>query len=194
MNDHLIAARARMADPATDRGAVERSRAIIEHLNVGKLEYEVGRAMQEDAPVNRMVWMMKAADTFGAATQGKVACRDGCAHCCYQPVLISAAEAQLIAQHTATPMKSPNFVGDSNPVYVGAACNFLVDNRCSIYEARPFACRVHYTMDVDSLLCQVVPGVTDLTTPLLNNIPMFEALGVVMEEHILKVADVRDWF
>ena len=91
------------------------------------------------------------------------ACRAGCAHCCYQPVGVSAPEVFAIYDHlsstqtaadrqateqrirgaddrtrgmTAAERQSPDF-----------PCPFLIDERCSIYEVRPLACRGTNSLD-----------------------------------------------
>jgi hypothetical protein len=91
------------------------------------------------------------------------ACHSGCAHCCYQAVGVSAPEVFAIYQHlraTRTPVElaavvqrireaddrtrgltSAERVSPHNP------CPFLVDERCTIYEVRPLACRGTNSLD-----------------------------------------------
>ncbi len=93
-------------------------------------------------------------------------CHSGCAHCCYQDVGVSAPEVFAIHEHlraTRTPaelddvisriraadertrgMTSAERLSPDNP------CPFLVDERCSIYEVRPLACRGTNSLDADA--------------------------------------------
>lgn len=100
----------------------------------------------------------------------------GCAACCYQIVGLSVAEAIVIAEHIIA-HQSPAEVqahleelerraqameNDISAWYVKArrACVFLTDvdktgpwtGMCSIYEARPLACRYQYVVS-DPALC-----------------------------------------
>ena len=71
-------------------------------------------------------------------------------------------------------------------------CAFLVDDRCSIYEHRPLACRHLFNVDVDNLLCQLVPGVA-IEVPYLGmqgeQVAYVSAMGANA-----RLADIRDWF
>lgn len=101
-------------------------------------------------------------------SNGDVACRQGCSHCCHQTVGVTPLEAFAIVAHlvssrsdgeltvlqaaleervretrglTAAEQYSPRF-----------PCVFLVDGGCSIYEARPLVCRGMNSLDADA--CQ----------------------------------------
>src|SRR5258708_20275597 len=53
-----------------------------------------------------------------------------------------------------------------NRDYIGVACPFLKNDRCSIYAQRPFICRTHYSMDEINLLCRL--DAEPALVPLLN--------------------------
>jgi Fe-S-cluster containining protein len=103
----------------------------------------------------------------GAADR-RLACRAGCAHCCHQQVGVSVPEVLAIYDHlrrtcarddleatvarirdaddgtrgmTATERLSPDL-----------PCPFLTDDRCSIYQVRPLACRG--TNSLDEAACE----------------------------------------
>ena len=99
-----------------------------------------------------------------------VTCREGCGHCCRQKVTLSRAEAEaavdwIKANWDADRIAAfgealkawlawyrgeyPKLLAAGVPhdkaVYEhGPLCPALVDNRCSIYPARPIACRAVY--------------------------------------------------
>jgi len=104
-------------------------------------------------------------DTAKAAQQGPpVACKKGCAHCCYRLVTATAPEALRIAELLRTQGAervrqvlsqleayeqaiAPLFQGQS--VIASPPCAFLEEEFCTIYEARPFTCRGLNSVDAD---------------------------------------------
>ena len=102
------------------------------------------------------------------ARQSKVSvdCCKGCSQCCYQPVFANDYEISYL-RHSILTNFPPDVIGrirqkamDKNktvreltPAQVlihKQACPLLKDNVCSIYEARPVACRIYLSMDVTS--------------------------------------------
>jgi Fe-S-cluster containining protein len=86
-----------------------------------------------------------------------LACREGCAHCCCQIVLVYAPEAfRLAAQvgdraETAAAMrKAAETWGEaaSRSASARTTCPLLSNNRCSIYDSRPLNCRAFVAIDV----------------------------------------------
>jgi len=84
-----------------------------------------------------------------------LACRAGCAHCCYQPeVTVTAIELFRVADYvvahfspdqiatlTSGATAKPVLPTASSDTWVLRACPLLVDGACSVYEARPLVCR-----------------------------------------------------
>lgn len=86
-----------------------------------------------------------------------LACASGCAFCCYHPVDITPPEAFAIATYVQTTLTlaagdalyarlaahAERISGLSYAAHAQARlpCALLVDNRCSVYPCRPFACR-----------------------------------------------------
>ena len=67
-----------------------------------------------------------------------VACEPGCSDCC-GPAPISPYEAERLGVPGAV----------TTPVHEGTAtCAFLIDGRCSVYERRPYVCRLYGTTPV----------------------------------------------
>jgi Fe-S-cluster containining protein len=96
---------------------------------------------------------------------GTIACRAGCDHCCHQSVGLTAPEAIAIREHlraTRTPealatlgariaalrTRTRGLTTDErfSPAF---PCPFLQAGQCSIYEARPLACRGMNALDAD---------------------------------------------
>jgi hypothetical protein len=100
------------------------------------------------------------------APEHALACRPGCAHCCYQAVGVTAPEVFAIHEHlratrtladlavTARRIREADDVtrGMSSTARLSPAhpCPFLQDERCSIYEVRPLACRGKNSLDASA--------------------------------------------
>ncbi len=97
-----------------------------------------------------------------------VACRQGCAFCCHAYVSVSAPEA-LLAARTIRSLPEPRQTTAlariretddrtrglplEDRIGSGALpCPLLVDNRCSVYNVRPFGCRAE--MSTDASACE----------------------------------------
>jgi uncharacterized protein len=100
------------------------------------------------------------------AARETIACRAGCGACCHVPVGVQAHEV-LIAAHYVQLNYSPadlesliaraavhraTFAGRSNAerMQFRTPCVLLRDGSCSIYEARPEACRSHHSHNADA--------------------------------------------
>ncbi|HLI19810.1 MAG TPA: YkgJ family cysteine cluster protein [Stellaceae bacterium] len=92
----------------------------------------------------------KTVAEFAAA--GDVQCRAGCSFCCYQNVDVTIPEAILVAlqlgnevdpRRDAVLAAADAFrdLDDGTRIATGKPCPLLVDNRCSVYTARPITCR-----------------------------------------------------
>lgn len=90
-----------------------------------------------------------------------ISCKQGCAFCCHINVEVSKDEAAYISayckkanikiskSHLKEQLKTPAM---EQPFSRASACVFLKNNLCSIYEARPAACRNHM-VTTDPRLC-----------------------------------------
>jgi Fe-S-cluster containining protein len=113
---------------------------------------------------NAMAALSRLAEGLLArAPEGAIACRAGCDHCCYQAVGVTAPEALAIFDHlkgtrssgelarvaakiserhaTTRDLSSHDRFSPDHP------CPFLEEGECSIYEARPLACRGMNSLD-----------------------------------------------
>lgn len=87
--------------------------------------------------------------------QGNLSCRPGCSNCCYLPIEISILEAipiyrELVQKGRWTPAfvktlqehaGQTNLLAPTVWMLLRLPCPLLRDNRCSVYDVRPFHCR-----------------------------------------------------
>ena len=124
-----------------------------------------------------------------------VVCKKGCDYCCHMAVGISTFEAEIIRSVTGRQLAEvpqvPNPPEENVKKYVGVPCPFLVGGACSIYEARPTACRTYFNLADDPELCNL---------KYMNDVPSIDLrwYWVVEANAIFKlgmtVADIREWF
>ena len=102
------------------------------------------------------VW--QAVDELAEVIKPYAACKRGCSHCCYQSVLISAPEAELIGKRIGVKPRRFEGVRERDDIESGYhnPCPFLKDDACSIYAHRPLPCRKQFNLDRDALLCELV--------------------------------------
>lgn len=124
------------------------------------------------------------------------ACRKKCSHCCHIAALISDVEAQRIGEAIRRkPAKVGAFPPDvegQRDKYFGVPCTFLKGGRCSIYEVRPLACRLHFNMADDPFFCSTAIAPQNSLVPALNLHGVDKALFVMTFGSPL--ADIREFF
>ena len=115
-----------------------------------------------------------------ASAGEEVACRAGCSYCCYYHVAVTAVEALALAEHLqGLPQTKRDHLtrklhetaqrvaplSEAEYIHTNIPCAFLEEGRCSVYEARPVACRGFNSVSVDP--CRVAfedPHSTDPMT------------------------------
>lgn len=133
-------------------------------------------------------------------------CKKGCSACCYQAVPLSRNEARLIeaasgrryhrnirrfipAQETRETIEHFNANAEAR-LHDPTPCPFLVDDACSIYEARPIPCRSHHVLHPDASRCKLegkaIPQVK-------YDIGWTDELHAELSMHD-EWADIREWF
>lgn len=206
MDEHMIRVRERLADPQTDIDAQARHDVVAKRLKAMHIN-ELALALQNEkrGPKHRRIWLKKIGDTVGKALDGVAPCRDGCSHCCNMATLMSLDEAREVERATGRKLTMPtdtvllaDHVEAQRDRYNGVPCSMLKDGRCSIYDVRPFSCRVHYVLDADDLLCKIIPG-EHVEAPMFNtnNLNMLFMLAHVNKREdvfTVKMADVREFF
>ena len=95
-----------------------------------------------------------------------LACERGCNYCCHQRVEIRPYEAFVLAEYIctrmtvekqadvksrlATNLSRIDTLAPLQHTQAGIACALLEDGACSVYEARPAACRKYYSLSVET--------------------------------------------
>lgn len=157
----IEAQKARTADPTLFPQAERRMQAIDAKLQASPLKQIASMLQSPKVPkASKVIMLRQVTDILAEAVKGYVPCKDGCSHCCKMGTNVTVDEAKLIAAHTGLQMFMPETMdNDDNAMkYNAVPCTFLVNDRCSIYPVRPYACRIHYVVDRDSLLCEIIPG------------------------------------
>ena len=116
-----------------------------------------------------------------ASTKLTLACERGCNYCCHQRVEIRPYEAFVLAEHVRARMTAQRAdvvmrlaanrarIAPLTPLQhtqAGIACALLVDGACSVYEARPAACRKYYSLSVETCRNAFEHPTEPLTGPL----------------------------
>lgn len=176
------------AEAAVERFNQSLSRAQRKALALRLQKVRSGRLKRRAALLE--LWAI--ADAFGQLATPQSACKMGCAHCCHIPVALAPTEARLMGSLIGrTPAVVPvSMDGISGEYGYHRPCPFLVDSRCSVYAHRPLACRVHFNLDVDSLLCELLPDAL-VPVPYLNLQELHTAYVLITHEGL---ADIRDFF
>ena len=99
----------------------------------------------------------KAYASAPAEAKAAVACRAGCDACCHVPVGVQALIARAASHRSA-------FTGRCIPerVALRTPCVLLREGACSIYEARPEACRSHHGNNAASCRTNLENGNEDI--------------------------------
>lgn len=176
-------------------------------VNVGRLNAHTRKAatLADDAmdiaklPLSTRIRYNKMVKLVDAASKDILpftACRKGCSHCCHIAALISEVEAKRIGEAIGRkPEKTGAFPPDVPALqdkYFGVPCTFLKGGRCSIYEVRPLACRLHFNMADDPFFCSTAIAPQNSLVPALNLHGVDAALFRVTFGS--KHADIRDFF
>ena len=117
-----------------------------------------------------------------ASAKLALACERGCNYCCHQRVEIRPYEAFVLAEHIRGRMTAAQQadvlirlaanrarIAPLNALQhtqAGIACALLVDGACSVYEARPAACRKYYSLSVETCRDAFEHPAEPLTGPL----------------------------
>lgn len=189
-------------------GALERAHAKVGAVTPNPAADKLLQAAQRAATTRqRVVWLQRAASAWAEPLQQVSACSSGCSHCCHIPVTITRVEADLLARaagrKASTPAQLVDLAEQTDPQSALQAlddqlrsaapgpCPFLSDGRCSVYDARPLACRVLLNLDDDDLLCRLVDG-APIPVPYADS-RQLKGLYLLAQPGA-QLADIRDFF
>lgn len=154
------------------------------------------------SPRTKLPKLFALVNEFSDVRDPHVACKAGCSACCRRiPVEITDLEARHISQVTGIPMVNLPPGRHTSMDFINQPCTFLVNDRCSIYEHRPFHCRSLASVDRGALTCSDLN--IDLTIQkdpravavVMSKAQMFEPLyqSITVSARMVR-ADIRKFF
>lgn len=176
----------------------QRSNAFIQsvpqHLKTQEDTIPQRLANLNASPKTKLRQVYKLIDEIAQYRKPFVACKPACSDCCHINVSITALEAQQLAEASgrrALPL-TRNIIHNQDK-FAGQPCPFLVDNLCSVYEARPYACREHVSFLPSAEACR--PDTCyNVTVPMLNFGGLQKAYLGIGKASDRVMADIRDFF
>ena len=186
--------------PVLQAEAMQQAEVNIVRLNAGvdmpKFGEEFNRAIRLPIPKRaKMERFLEVAGRFSEAVRPYTACKSGCSFCCHIAATITETEALIISRATGIkPKKLSAKVNheETRDKWFGVPCTFLKNGKCSIYDARPLACRLHANLADTSFFCdtEVPPGQS--LVPQMNLEKINIAHGIEFINDVW--ADIRDFF
>lgn len=185
--------------PLTREMAEQQAAQNLRQLNstsaLSDLREDFLQALQQPIALKgRMNKVLKIADQMARVIVPHTACRTGCSYCCHTSVAVSMLEAQLIGEHIGkAPLKAPARQSRAETAhYHRQPCPFLADGECSIYAARPMACRLMFNLSDSPYFCNTEIDPENSHVSLLNLKDLELAFtGTFLEAGY---ADIRDLF
>jgi len=146
---------------------------------------------------SKFAQLEQISDEIAAAIAPHAGCKAGCSACCHISVALSDHEARRIGERIGmTPATPPSGQdeADLDRLYFRSPCPFVQDGRCSIYEHRPIACRLHFTLDVDAYFCQTELDPADSAVPNVDLSEFWFAYAFLGIQLGSTVGDIRQFF
>ena len=130
-----------------------------------------------------------------------IACKSGCIHCCYNQIALTEPEALVLGMHLLETRDRDQLrdLGDRALALteslkgkswqdIGMArhllpCVFMENGNCSVYPARPFACRGWNSVDAEMCLQSNLTG--DALTPIENH-PIMRLIAESIQKGLLR--------
>jgi Fe-S-cluster containining protein len=182
-----------MPDEATTARAQARADKISRRTNWDAVKTFGNLAIKTREPKIKVWYLHKIGDEIVRAAKGFTACDKGCSHCCHQPVMMSLSEARYIGAMTGKTVTTPaEFTLEPAKQYSGVACPFLVQGQCSIYEHRPYTCRLHFSLEDNEDPCKIDGRVGKVLY--LNQKEYHELQVLAFQELVLEMQDIRAFF
>lgn len=158
-----------------------------------KIEAEI--VHEHSSAKSKLAKVYRLVAEFAHAARPFVACAKGCSACCRMNVAVTSLEADRLAVVSGKPMaqvRAP--VKHASDRFSGVPCPFLVNDACTVYDARPYACRAHHSFDSTSYWCQPERShEVPLTQPRLGG-ARAAYLVIAGNTSLGGFADIRDFF
>lgn len=138
--------------------------------------------------LNRLYELM---DELSAHVDRFTPCSKGCNHCCTYPVTVSEIEIQNIENSTGVKRNAIIVKQERGKL---TPCPFLKNGACSIYDARPFVCRMHVTITETNEWCKP-ENAFEYSFPLLSFTEINKSYDLIrVESGKPSLVDIRDVF
>ncbi len=143
----------------------------------------------------------------------EIHCKKGCSWCCSQPVFTNEWEAGylrffMMKNFTSHKLNEIKKKADNKNAITSKlsrkeilrtriSCPFLENNACSVYAARPLACRIYLSSNLDSCIYEFNNPADNKNYAKLYDFPlhagrkMNEGIAAWLEEHGFKVREMR---
>lgn len=143
----------------------------------------------------------------------KVACQKGCHWCCHQAVYANSYELHFLSEkiksrHSALKISEWAQAADAKLAVTSkmsekelanykSPCPLLENGACSVYEARPMACRIYLSTKLETCLEFYHHPENELNYPALIELPlragrmMNEGFMAALKEHGIETAEFR---
>lgn len=139
--------------------------------------------------------LYRLVEELGDAAKPFIACEKGCSACCRMNVTISSMEAERLAQFSKKRLNRVHRHIKHDPThFAGVACPFLVENACSVYEIRPYACRAHVSFDTTAYWCEPERAYEEGMGMVSFDGAKSAYLAVLAKVPDSRFADIRDFF
>ena len=157
------------------------------------IEAQLGR--ENSSGKSKLVKVYQLLADFSDASEPFVACSKGCSACCKMNVDITSIEAERLSAASGKRMASVRApLRRSTDEFSGVPCPFLVGDVCSVYEARPYACRAHQSFDTDAFWCQPERSNSVELTRLRLDGARSAYSAIAGNTQLHGFADIRDFF
>lgn len=173
-------------------------RITSESALIANLPARVQAVLDANASIRSKMTKLEAlGNEIAQAIAPHAGCRRHCSSCCNISVSVSTMEAERIGQKiNRAPYKIPHQseLEALQSEYFGVPCPFLSDGSCSIYEHRPLACRLHFTLDVDNYFCGIDLDPSSTLVPNVDLTPFWIGYGVLAIQARGSMGDFRQFF
>ena len=162
--------------------ALEKQRQQLYAQTVQQMEKRLQRVTEADTMLTALGWGMQELErtyqTTTAKVKATVACHAGCSHCCSVSVDVQAHEVFFAAEYIQVNFSPNDLAGviertaarrthvtglpSQDRDRLRQPCALLRDGKCSIYQGRPEACRVHHTSDASVCAAHIANPEIDL--------------------------------